>query len=194
MAKQAKTINAQFDNHAKAYVKRGVMLHKTLVEALRRVQEHGDLSSFIYGANTLAKTGVARRAVLQWMQKHGRCKLVVVSAGGGVSFTMKPKAKWSDIDVDKADKLPFYADDGADGKTNEDTKSFSLIGRVKSAIKKAGEIDVDHTGYDMSKTDTGSEDLIAQLEQVLNTFDPANKSDKPLFDRTLGAVTQSMVG
>ncbi len=191
MAKQAKTINAQYDKHAKAYSKRGVMLHSTNVEALRRVQEHGDLSSFIHGANTLAKTGVARRAVLQWMQKHGRCKLVV-QQGGGVSFTMKEKADWSGIDVDKADKLPFYADDEADGKTNEDTKSFSLIGRVKSAIKKAGEIEKDNSGYDMSKTDTGSEDLIAQLEQVINTFDPANKSDKPLFDQA--AAIKEMVG
>ena len=190
MAKTAKTINAQYDNHAKAYAKRGVMLHTTNVEALRRVQEHGDLSSFIHGANTLAKTGVARRAILQWMQKHGRCKLVVVN-GGGISFTMKPKADWSKIDVDKADKTPFYADDKADGKTNEDTKSFSLIGRVKSAIKKAGEINIDHTGYDMSKVDLGSEDLVAQLEQVLNTFDPANKSDKPLFDI---AARKSSVG
>ena len=183
MAKTAKTINAQYDNHAKAYAKRGVMLHTTNVEALRRVQEHGDLSSFIHGANTLAKTGVARRAVLLWMQKHGRCNLVVVK-GGGVTFTMKKDAKWASIDVDKADKQPFYADDEADGKTNEDTKSFSLIGRVKSAIKKAGEINIDHTGYDMSKVDLGSEDLIAQLEQVLNTFEsPANTSDKPLFDK-----------
>ena len=191
MAKSLKTICKEFDSHAKFYTKRGVMLHATLVNALRFVQKDGNLSAFIYGANALTKTGVARRSVLQWMQKHGRCRLVVVK-DGVVSFTMKPKADWSGIDVDKADKQPFYADDNADGKTDGDTKSFSLIGRVKSAIKKSGEINVDHTGYDMSKVDLGGEDLIAQLEQVLNTFDPANKSDKPLFDAA--AATHKMVG
>ena len=184
MAKSLKTICNEFDRHAKFYSTRGVILHATLVNALRFVQKDGNLSAFIYGVNALTKTGVARRAVLQWMMNHGRCKLVVVK-GGGVSFTMKPSADWSTIDVDKADKQPFYADDEADGKTNEDTKAFSLIGRVKSAIKKAGEINVDHTGYDMSKVDTGSEDLVAQLEQVLNLFDTANKTDKPLFDQAL---------
>ena len=191
MAKTFKTICNEFDAHAKAYAKRGVMLHATLVCALQFVQKDGNLDAFIHGANSLAKTGVARRSILQWMQKHGRCNLIVVK--GGVTFKMKPKADWSKIDVDKADKQPFYADDEADGKTNEDTKSFSLIGRVKSAIKKAGEINVDHTGYDMSKVDTGSEDLVAQLEQVLNTFEsPANKSDKPLFDKA--AAVHKMVG
>ena len=192
MAKSLKTICNEFDRHAKFYSTRGVMLHATLVNALRFVQKDGNLAAFIHGANALSKTGVARRAVLLWMQKHGRCNLVVVK-GGGVTFTMKKDAKWASIDVDKADKQPFYADDEADGKTNEDTKSFSLIGRVKSAIKKAGEINIDHTGYDMSKVDLGSEDLVAQLEQVLNTFEsPANTSDKPLFDKA--AAVKTMVG
>ena len=191
MAKTLKTICNQYDAHAKAYAKRSIMLHATNVDALCLVQKDGNLSAFIYGANTLAKTGAARRAVIQWMENHGRCKMEVLK-GGDIHFTMKPKSKWSDIDVDKASKLPFYNDDGDDGSTKKD-KSFNLIGRVKSAIKKAGEINVDHTGYDMSKVDTGSEDLVAQLEQVLNTFEsPANKSDKPLFDAA--AATHSMVG
>lgn len=185
MAKTSRTICNQYDAHAKAYAKRGVLLHATNVDALQRVKEHGDLSAFIHGANTLAKTGVARRAVLLWMQKHGRCVLVP-QKDKTVSFTMKKGADWSSIDVDKADKLPFFADDEEDGKTGEDTKSFNLLSLIKRAVKRAGEIEVDNTGYDMSRVDLGSEGLVAQLEQVINLFDPANKADKPLFDQTAG--------
>lgn len=184
MTKTSKTICAQYDAHAKAYTTRGVLLHNTNVEALRRVMEHGDYSAFTHGANTLAKTGVHRRAVLLWMQKHGRAVMTVDVAAGTVSFTKKPKADLSTIDVDKAAGLPFYADDEADGKTDTDTKTFSLLGRVKSAIKKAGEINVDHTGYDPAKTDTGSDELVGALEQVIALYEPSNKSDVPLFDKT----------
>lgn len=183
MSKTSKTICAAYDRHATAYTKRGVMLHNTNVDALRRVNEHGDLSAFIYGANTLAKTGVHRRAILQWMMKYGRC-LLVPQTDGSVSFTMKKGADWSQIDVDKADKSPFYTDDEQDGKTDSDTKSFNLLGVVKKALERAAKIDENSTGYDMSKVDTGSEDFVAQLQQVIAVFDPANNTnDKPLFDQ-----------
>ena len=191
MAKSLKVIVKAYTMHAKNILSRSVLLHNTNVDALRRVQEFGDLSGFIAGANLLAKTGVARRATLQWMQKHGRCKLVSL-ADGKVSFTMKDKADWSKIDVDKADKLPFYIDDEQDGKTGEDTKTFNLMGRIKSSLGKAEKINLDHTGYDLTKTDTGSKDFVAAIQQVLNTFDPsANTNDTPVFDMATRQPSQA---
>ena len=216
MAKSLKVITKAYTTHANTILKRSVLLHQTNVDALRRVQEFGDLSAFIFGANALAKTGIARADTLKWMQKHGRCKLIP-QTDGTVSFTMKDKAKWDTIDVDKADKSPFYdikrgeraeaaakieAMEAAGEEVPADlreladdtpkVKTFNLMGRIKSSLGKAEKINSDHSGYDMTKTDTGSEDFVAAIQQVLNTFDPsANTNDTPVFDM---AARRSSVG
>lgn len=182
MAKLAKTINKQYDNHAKAFTKRSMMLHATNVEALRRVQEFGDYSSFIYGANTLAMTGIHRRAILLWMQKHGRCLLTVDTKTKTLGFAKKKGADLTTIDVDKADKSPFWMDEGLDGRTEADTKVFNTYGRLKSLVKKRDAVAEDNTGYDMSKTDLGSDELMADIRSVIERHETANIPGTPAFD------------
>ena len=182
MAKLAKTINKQYDNHAKAFTKRSAMLHTTNVEALRRVVEFGDYSSFIYGANTLALTGIHRRAILLWMQKYGRCLMTIDSKTKTLSFTKKKGADLSTIDVDKADKSPFWADEGTDGRTDADSKVFNTYGRLKSLVSRRDKVAEDNTGYDMSKTDLGSDELMADIQAVIDKHNTANTTDTPVFD------------
>lgn len=179
--KSLKTINRNWDSLATAVGNLSLRAHRYAVDTLRHYVETGDLSGFIYAVTVLKGRGLNRRALILWIEKHGRARLNVIDRKTGeITFTKKPKADHTTIDVDKADKSPFFLDDEADGKAGADTKVFSLIGRVKSAVKKSASIGADNTGYDMSKTDLGSDDLISELEMVINRYDPANKDDKPL--------------
>lgn len=178
--KSLKTINKNWDNLAVAAGNLSQRAHRYAVDTLRHYTETGDLSGFIHAVTVLKGRGLNRRALILWIEKHARARLNVIDRKTGeITFTKKPKADHTTIDVDKADKSPFYADDEANGKAGDDNKSFSLLGRVKSAIKKAGEIQVDNAGYDMSKV-TIDGDLVSELEMVINRYEPANAADKPV--------------
>lgn len=184
MAYKAKTITRMWDQAFAQADKLRDRLHKLAVITLTHYQEHGDTSLMSYAVNGLQKRGVHRRALIQWFQKYGRVVLTI--NGTEVKFVKKDGADHTTIDVDKANASPFYDDDTTDGRTGEDLKAFNVFGRIRSAVKKAREIqqagDLKAAGYDPDKTVVADDDILSKFEELVKMYGnldkPQTKADR----------------
>lgn len=178
MAYKAKTITKMWDQTFAQADKLRDRLHKLAVITLTHYREHGDTSLMSYAINGLQKRGVHRRALIQWFQRYGR--VVMTVNGTEVKFVKKDGADHTTIDVDKAAASPFYDDDSTDGRTGDDLKTFNVFGRIRSAVKKAREIqqadDLKAAGYDPDKTVVADEDILAKFEELVEMY---GNLDKP---------------
>ena len=133
MAKSAKAIREGWLSLAKAGLKLAERVHQHALTTLEHVKEHGDLSLCSFAVNSLWKTGMHRRALIQWFERHGLCRMTIQN--GQVVFVKKAKADLKNIDIEVAKLDPFYADDKVDGKTDEDT-SYDAFKAIRSVLKK----------------------------------------------------------
>lgn len=193
MAYKSKTITKMWDQVFGQADKLRDRIHKLAVVTLDHYRQHGDTSLMAYAVNGMQKRGVHRRALIQWFQKYGRVQGLV--QGDVLKFQKRPKADHTTIDIDKANASPFYDDDSVTGQTGEDLKSFNLFGRIRSAVKKAREIrdadDLKAAGYDPEKTVLGDDDVLAKLEEFVETYGnldkPLPKNDRTVFRGSHGA-------
>jgi hypothetical protein len=193
MAYKAETIRKKCDAVFKSADRLKVRIHTLAVIILEHYKVHGDTSLMAYLVNGMAKSGVHRRALIQWFQTYGRVQGVIQN--NEMTFSKRKNADHTAIDIDRANTSPYYDDDSVDGRTNEDLKGFNVFGRMRAAIKKArelkGKADLKEAGYDADKTVLGDEELLAKFEELIEIYGdldkPQSKADKPLFDIAKGA-------
>lgn len=202
MAYKAKTIRKMIASVCASADKLKVRTHKLLVVLLDHYREHGDTSLMAELVNELRGRGQHRRAVIQWLQKHGRVALVI--DGDKVKFTKRKGSDNTTIDVDRANASPFYDDDSTDGQTGQDLKTWNFYGRLRSDVKKAREIRaivdgaddaskaLKAAGYSPDKTPIPSDEEIEKIEAFVEAYGnldkPTPKNEQTLFKGSHGTT------
>lgn len=205
MAKTTSVIKKEILAVASAALKINERVHRIACDALEHYMTEGkgygsgDTSMFAFMVNKLWKTGVHRRALIQWFEKHGGTKFVVEN--GQAKFLKKKGFDHTKVDLDKAQTSPFYADDELDGKTEKD-KVFDIVKRMKTLVAMNCQVQAgEREGYDVSGGSYLNPQQIATLEGWIDEWEhPAeegnqsSETEKPVFKGTHGAHQPNTTG
>ena len=190
MAKSIKTLRNAWIAVAQAVTKVSERVHILACDTLEHVKEHGDLSLCSFAVNSLWKTGVHRRALIQWFQRHARCRATVVD--GKIVFVKKAKADLSTIDVEAARLDPFYVDDNVEGKTEEDA-SWDAFRALKSVVNKQRKIiRGEHKRFTAEKSKLLPQELLEAIENYIGMYEGKDPSDRPMqFSHSGGKLPET---
>jgi hypothetical protein len=172
---------------AAASAKISERVHKLAVETLTHyaTKGNGDTSLCSFAVNTMWKTGNNRRALIQWFEKHGKMKLVQVDKDN-VKFTKNKGFDHTTVDLDKADKSPYYMDDDAFGQTSEDVRVFDGPAKLRAIANnqkkiKAGEAKGE---WDLEKSKFMPDEMVDALINWADMLEGKETTDKPVFKGT----------
>lgn len=148
------TIKSKTSAIAKRAMNTSKDIHKIAMEALKHIAMHGDSTPARDMCLILKGNGVNTRALVQWFEKWGLVEAKALKTTVTFKSTNKNKREYN---LSDANANPFYQDEDALGRTNED-KAFDFRKFVENTLKRL-------------RKEADKDDVVnAQTTRLINAF------------------------
>lgn len=193
MAKKSAELKKMWVTVAKASATIAQQIHEAAVFTLEHYATvgKGDTSLCSFAINSMWKTGANRRALIQWFEKHGFMKCETDAATGGVKFTKNKGKDHTKVDLDRANASPYFMDDDAMGRTEDDLKVWSGPDALMSVVRRQRNLEEGKLNdkYDTSKCELLPPDMLDAIENYAKLLKGTKETSKPVFSGTHKATT-----